>query len=179
MSASRVCCAFLPRSCTSKLWSQTESKKSQKQTDKCSLACRFSFDLIAVSGFMSEDCLRNVIYINHPVFLDFFLIIFLLFLSLRGDKESWIKSKYVEKKFIQKLPETGRNTLLRRSSARRNRTTVQDRTAQRPPLKPKPNRATLPRVTGNSERRESGLTDGNQRAFKGLITQLVACLLSS
>lgn len=70
--------------------------------------------------------------------------------SPRGDKESWIKSKYVEKKFIQKLPETGRNTLLRRSSARRNRTTTQDRTAQRPPLKPKPNRATLPRVTGLS-----------------------------
>uniref|UniRef100_A0A8C6KDJ4 Arf-GAP with coiled-coil, ANK repeat and PH domain-containing protein n=1 Tax=Nothobranchius furzeri TaxID=105023 RepID=A0A8C6KDJ4_NOTFU len=36
--------------------------------------------------------------------------------SPRGDKESWIKSKYVEKKFIQKLPEMGRNTLLRRSS---------------------------------------------------------------
>uniref|UniRef100_A0A3B4YXD3 Arf-GAP with coiled-coil, ANK repeat and PH domain-containing protein n=1 Tax=Seriola lalandi dorsalis TaxID=1841481 RepID=A0A3B4YXD3_SERLL len=51
--------------------------------------------------------------------------------SPRGDKESWIKSKYVEKKFIQKLPETGRNPPLRRSS--------------RPPLKPKPNRATLPR----------------------------------
>uniref|UniRef100_A0A673D162 Arf-GAP with coiled-coil, ANK repeat and PH domain-containing protein n=1 Tax=Sphaeramia orbicularis TaxID=375764 RepID=A0A673D162_9TELE len=35
--------------------------------------------------------------------------------SPRGDKESWIKSKYVEKKFIQKLPETGRNPPLRRS----------------------------------------------------------------
>uniref|UniRef100_UPI0037E84B71 arf-GAP with coiled-coil, ANK repeat and PH domain-containing protein 1 n=1 Tax=Semicossyphus pulcher TaxID=241346 RepID=UPI0037E84B71 len=68
--------------------------------------------------------------------------------SPRGDKESWIRSKYVEKKFIQKLPETGRNPLLRRSSARRNRTGTQDRTAQRPALKPKPNRATLPRVTG-------------------------------
>uniref|UniRef100_A0A665V5I8 Arf-GAP with coiled-coil, ANK repeat and PH domain-containing protein n=1 Tax=Echeneis naucrates TaxID=173247 RepID=A0A665V5I8_ECHNA len=54
--------------------------------------------------------------------------------SPRGDKESWIRSKYVEKKFIHKLPETGRNPPLRRSS--------------RPPLKPKPNRATLPRVTG-------------------------------
>uniref|UniRef100_A0A8C4F456 Arf-GAP with coiled-coil, ANK repeat and PH domain-containing protein n=1 Tax=Dicentrarchus labrax TaxID=13489 RepID=A0A8C4F456_DICLA len=60
--------------------------------------------------------------------------------SPRGDKESWIRSKYVEKKFIQKLPETGRNPLLRRSSARRNRATTQDRTVQRPPLKPKPNR---------------------------------------
>nr|XP_033465639.1 arf-GAP with coiled-coil, ANK repeat and PH domain-containing protein 1 [Epinephelus lanceolatus] len=70
--------------------------------------------------------------------------------SPRGDKESWIRSKYVEKKFIQKLPETGRNTPLRRSSARRNRAGTQDKTAQRPPLKPKPNRATLPRVTGLS-----------------------------
>lgn len=70
--------------------------------------------------------------------------------SPRGDKESWIRSKYVEKKFIQKLPETGKNPLLRRSSARRNRATTQDRNAQRPPLKPKPNRATLPRVTGLS-----------------------------
>uniref|UniRef100_A0A665V5D4 Arf-GAP with coiled-coil, ANK repeat and PH domain-containing protein n=1 Tax=Echeneis naucrates TaxID=173247 RepID=A0A665V5D4_ECHNA len=57
--------------------------------------------------------------------------------SPRGDKESWIRSKYVEKKFIHKLPETGRNPPLRRSS-----------TIKRPPLKPKPNRATLPRVTG-------------------------------
>uniref|UniRef100_A0A3Q3X3E2 Arf-GAP with coiled-coil, ANK repeat and PH domain-containing protein n=1 Tax=Mola mola TaxID=94237 RepID=A0A3Q3X3E2_MOLML len=70
--------------------------------------------------------------------------------SPRGDKESWIRSKYVEKKFIQKLPETGMNTLLRRSSARRNRAATQERTALRPPLKPKPNRATLPRVTGLS-----------------------------
>ncbi|XP_022616495.1 arf-GAP with coiled-coil, ANK repeat and PH domain-containing protein 1 [Seriola dumerili] len=70
--------------------------------------------------------------------------------SPRGDKESWIKSKYVEKKFIQKLPETGRNPPLRRSSARRNRAATQERTVQRPPLKPKPNRATLPRVTGLS-----------------------------
>lgn len=71
----------------------------------------------------------------------------------RGDKESWIRSKYVEKKFIHKLPESGRNTLLRRSSARRNRTTTQDRsTQQRPPLKPKPNRATLPRLTGRRDR---------------------------
>uniref|UniRef100_A0A4W6D3D9 Arf-GAP with coiled-coil, ANK repeat and PH domain-containing protein n=1 Tax=Lates calcarifer TaxID=8187 RepID=A0A4W6D3D9_LATCA len=70
--------------------------------------------------------------------------------SPRGDKESWIRSKYVEKKFIQKLPETGRNPPLRRSSARRNRATTQDRGVQRPPLKPKPNRATLPRVTGLS-----------------------------
>ncbi|XP_035004281.1 arf-GAP with coiled-coil, ANK repeat and PH domain-containing protein 1 [Hippoglossus stenolepis] len=68
--------------------------------------------------------------------------------SPRADKETWIRSKYVEKKFIQKLPETGRNPPQRRSSGKKTRTTTQDRTVQRPPLKPKPNRATLPRVTG-------------------------------
>ncbi|XP_030017860.1 arf-GAP with coiled-coil, ANK repeat and PH domain-containing protein 1 [Sphaeramia orbicularis] len=83
--------------------------------------------------------------------------------SPRGDKESWIKSKYVEKKFIQKLPETGRNPPLRRSSARRNRSTTQtERTVQRPPLKPKPNRATLPRVTGLSP---SDLVQKNNSVF--------------
>ncbi|KAL2079772.1 hypothetical protein ACEWY4_025516 [Coilia grayii] len=70
--------------------------------------------------------------------------------SPRQDKESWIRSKYVEKKFIQKLPETGRVTPLRRSSARRNRSTVQERAGPRPTLKPKPNRATLPRLSGIS-----------------------------
>lgn len=84
-----------------------------------------------------------------------FLLSNLSSLSLRGDKETWIRSKYVEKKFIQKLPETGRNPLLRRSSGRRNRAVTQDRTAQRPPLKPKPNRATLPRGTG--KHRETGV----------------------
>lgn len=65
----------------------------------------------------------------------------------RGEKETWIRSKYVEKKFIQKLPETGKNVLLlRRSSAVRNRAA----TAPKPPLKPKPNRATLPRMTGGA-----------------------------
>ncbi|XP_053485251.1 arf-GAP with coiled-coil, ANK repeat and PH domain-containing protein 1 [Ictalurus furcatus] len=68
--------------------------------------------------------------------------------SPRQDKESWIRSKYVEKKFIHKLPETGRGTPLRRSSARRQRATTQDKLSQRPPLKPKPNRATLARTTG-------------------------------
>ncbi|XP_041820819.1 arf-GAP with coiled-coil, ANK repeat and PH domain-containing protein 1 [Chelmon rostratus] len=82
--------------------------------------------------------------------------------SPRGDKESWIRSKYVEKKFIQKLPETGRNPPLRRSSARRNRATTQDRPVQRPPLKPKPNRATLPRVTGLSP---SDLVQKNNTSF--------------
>ncbi|KTF86275.1 hypothetical protein cypCar_00031138 [Cyprinus carpio] len=67
--------------------------------------------------------------------------------SPRQDKESWIRSKYVEKKFIHKLPETGRGTVLRRSSARRNRETTQDRHNTRPAIKPKPNRATLPRLT--------------------------------
>uniref|UniRef100_A0A671W980 Arf-GAP with coiled-coil, ANK repeat and PH domain-containing protein n=1 Tax=Sparus aurata TaxID=8175 RepID=A0A671W980_SPAAU len=80
--------------------------------------------------------------------------------SPRGDKESWIRSKYVEKKFIQKLPETGRNPLLRRSSARRNRATTQDRTVQRPPIKPKPNRATLPRNMDEEEEDLSGLHPG-------------------
>ncbi|KAG7243428.1 hypothetical protein INR49_011885 [Caranx melampygus] len=82
--------------------------------------------------------------------------------SPRGDKESWIKSKYVEKKFIQKLPETGRNPPLRRSSARRNRAGTQERTAQRPPLKPKPNRATLARGTGLSP---SDLGQKNNTSF--------------
>ncbi|KAK1797186.1 hypothetical protein P4O66_008571, partial [Electrophorus voltai] len=68
--------------------------------------------------------------------------------SPRQDKESWIRSKYVEKKFIHKLPETGRAPPLRRSSARRNRATTQEREGTRPALKPKPNRATLPRLTG-------------------------------
>ncbi|CAL9694714.1 unnamed protein product [Knipowitschia caucasica] len=69
--------------------------------------------------------------------------------SPRGDKESWIKSKYVEKKFIHKLPETGRNDP-QRSSTRRNRSSsTADRTGPKPPLKPKPSqRATLARVTG-------------------------------
>ncbi|KAI1898798.1 hypothetical protein AGOR_G00076070 [Albula goreensis] len=71
--------------------------------------------------------------------------------SPRQDKESWIRSKYVEKKFIQKLPETARVTPLRRSSARRNRANTQERTGSRPPLKPKPGRATLPRLSGLSQ----------------------------
>lgn len=69
----------------------------------------------------------------------------------RGEKESWIRSKYVEKKFIQKLPETGKNILLlRRSSAIKGRAATQERPAQKPPLKPKPSRATLPRGTGRA-----------------------------
>ncbi|RXN21660.1 arf-GAP with coiled- ANK repeat and PH domain-containing 1-like protein [Labeo rohita] len=81
--------------------------------------------------------------------------------SPRQDKESWIRSKYVEKKFIHKLPETGRGTVLRRSSARRNRSNTQDKPNTRPPLKPKPNRATLPRLTDNDEEEDlSGLHPG-------------------
>uniref|UniRef100_A0A3B3BXR7 Arf-GAP with coiled-coil, ANK repeat and PH domain-containing protein n=2 Tax=Oryzias melastigma TaxID=30732 RepID=A0A3B3BXR7_ORYME len=64
--------------------------------------------------------------------------------SPRGDKESWIRSKYVEKKFIHKLPETGRNPQLSRSN---NRATS---LMQKPPLKPKPSRSLLPRITGLS-----------------------------
>uniref|UniRef100_A0A3P9HD76 Arf-GAP with coiled-coil, ANK repeat and PH domain-containing protein n=1 Tax=Oryzias latipes TaxID=8090 RepID=A0A3P9HD76_ORYLA len=63
--------------------------------------------------------------------------------SPRGDKESWIRSKYVEKKFIQKLPETGRNPQLSRSNRAATLT-------QKPPLKPKPSRTLLPRKSGGS-----------------------------
>lgn len=70
-----------------------------------------------------------------------------LFCPPRGEKESWIRSKYVEKKFIQKLPETGRSVLLlRRASAVKSRAAAQ----LKPPLKPKPSRATLPRGTGSA-----------------------------
>uniref|UniRef100_A0A674BGN2 Arf-GAP with coiled-coil, ANK repeat and PH domain-containing protein n=1 Tax=Salmo trutta TaxID=8032 RepID=A0A674BGN2_SALTR len=79
--------------------------------------------------------------------------------SPRGDKESWIRSKYVEKKFIQKLPETGRKAPLRRSSARRNRANTQERPAgSRPPLKPKPTRATLPRLADDEDDEEEDLS---------------------
>uniref|UniRef100_A0A671PD96 Arf-GAP with coiled-coil, ANK repeat and PH domain-containing protein n=1 Tax=Sinocyclocheilus anshuiensis TaxID=1608454 RepID=A0A671PD96_9TELE len=81
--------------------------------------------------------------------------------SPRQDKESWIRSKYVEKKFIHKLPETGRGTVLLRSSAQRNRAATQDKPNTRPALKPKPNRATLPRLTENNEEEDlSGLHPG-------------------
>ncbi|KAJ8254775.1 hypothetical protein GJAV_G00197220 [Gymnothorax javanicus] len=70
--------------------------------------------------------------------------------SPRQDKESWIRSKYVEKKFIQKLPEAGRPGTLSRSSARRTRANTQEKAGSRPALKPKPSRATLPRLTGLS-----------------------------
>ncbi|XP_041926362.1 arf-GAP with coiled-coil, ANK repeat and PH domain-containing protein 1 [Alosa sapidissima] len=96
--------------------------------------------------------------------------------SPRQDKESWIRSKYVEKKFIQKLPETGRVTPLRRSSARRNRSTVQERQGgTRPALKPKPNRATLPRLTGispsdlkNNSPSYKDYEDGEEEDLSGL-----------
>ncbi|KAG2467870.1 ACAP1 protein, partial [Polypterus senegalus] len=65
--------------------------------------------------------------------------------SPRQDKDSWIRSKYVEKKFIQKLPEMG--SRLRRSSARRNWAST-EKVFSKPALKPKPGRATLPRPGG-------------------------------
>ncbi|XP_077445805.1 arf-GAP with coiled-coil, ANK repeat and PH domain-containing protein 1 isoform X2 [Stigmatopora argus] len=65
--------------------------------------------------------------------------------SPRSDKEAWIRSKYVEKKFIQKLPETARHPAPRRTGTQRGRAATQDRSTQKPPLKPKPNRSTLPR----------------------------------
>ncbi|XP_064184958.1 arf-GAP with coiled-coil, ANK repeat and PH domain-containing protein 1 isoform X1 [Anguilla rostrata] len=71
--------------------------------------------------------------------------------SPRQDKESWIRSKYVEKKFIKKLPETGHSGPLRRASARRTRANTEERPGSRPALKPKPNRATLPRLAGLSQ----------------------------
>ncbi|XP_061620081.1 arf-GAP with coiled-coil, ANK repeat and PH domain-containing protein 1 isoform X3 [Phyllopteryx taeniolatus] len=75
--------------------------------------------------------------------------------SPRGDKEAWIRSKYVEKKFIQKLPETARKPSENRPGAKRNRAATQERGAQRPPLKPKPSRSTLPR-SGNAEPKATG-----------------------
>nr|XP_057923921.1 arf-GAP with coiled-coil, ANK repeat and PH domain-containing protein 1 isoform X2 [Doryrhamphus excisus] len=71
--------------------------------------------------------------------------------SPRGDKETWIKSKYVEKKFIQKFPETAQNPSQTHNSCKRNRAATQDRNVPRPPLKPKPDRATLPRSAGLSD----------------------------
>ncbi|XP_061524828.1 arf-GAP with coiled-coil, ANK repeat and PH domain-containing protein 1 isoform X4 [Phycodurus eques] len=75
--------------------------------------------------------------------------------SPRGDKEAWIRSKYVEKKFIQKLPETARKPSQNRPGAKRNRAATQERDTQRPPLKPKPSRSTLPR-SGNAEPEATG-----------------------
>ncbi|XP_049615125.1 arf-GAP with coiled-coil, ANK repeat and PH domain-containing protein 1 isoform X3 [Syngnathus scovelli] len=70
--------------------------------------------------------------------------------SPRGDKEAWIRSKYVDKKFIQKLPETaGQNRWQKRPGDKRKRAATQDRSAQRPPLRPKPSRATLPRLVSS------------------------------
>ncbi|XP_065104643.1 arf-GAP with coiled-coil, ANK repeat and PH domain-containing protein 1 [Paramisgurnus dabryanus] len=83
--------------------------------------------------------------------------------SPRQDKESWIRSKYVEKKFIHKLPETGKGQILRRSSARRNRSATQDKQTTRPALKPKPNRATLPRLTGLTP---SDIMKNNSSSYK-------------
>ncbi|XP_019713851.1 arf-GAP with coiled-coil, ANK repeat and PH domain-containing protein 1 [Hippocampus comes] len=92
--------------------------------------------------------------------------------SPRGDKEAWIRSKYVEKKFIQKLPETGHSTLPKRPGAKRNRAATQDRTAQRPPLKPKPSRSTLPRSASSSmevQKNDTGSrADGNDEEEEDL-----------
>ena len=124
-----------------------------------------------------------VVSTSSPLSVCLLFSLFTLFLSdlslsaLRADKESWIRSKYVEKKFIQKLPETGRNPPQRRSSGKKTRTPTQDRPTQdrptqdrptqRPPLKPKPNRATLPRVTGKG-RETRGCRKGNVGADKSV-----------
>lgn len=72
--------------------------------------------------------------------------------STRNDKEAWIRAKYVEKKFIKKLPDSGGR--LRRSSLKYHRSANPERTFKpekppKPALRPKP--LTLPRtaVPGN------------------------------
>ncbi|XP_043932967.1 arf-GAP with coiled-coil, ANK repeat and PH domain-containing protein 1 [Protopterus annectens] len=67
--------------------------------------------------------------------------------STRQDKEAWIRAKYVEKKFIKKLPDSG--SRLHRSSLRHHRSANPERTfkPEKPPkpvIKPKP--LTLPRT---------------------------------
>ncbi|GCC20364.1 arf-GAP with coiled-coil, ANK repeat and PH domain-containing protein 2-like [Chiloscyllium punctatum] len=56
--------------------------------------------------------------------------------SPRQEKEAWIRAKYVEKKFIHKLPESG--IRLRRCSLKRNQRTNTLEKAQKPEKPPKP-----------------------------------------
>ncbi|XP_078056929.1 arf-GAP with coiled-coil, ANK repeat and PH domain-containing protein 2-like [Mustelus asterias] len=56
--------------------------------------------------------------------------------SPRQDKEAWIRAKYVEKKFIHKLPESG--IRLRRCSLKRNQHTNTLEKNQKPEKPPKP-----------------------------------------
>nr|XP_006009547.1 PREDICTED: arf-GAP with coiled-coil, ANK repeat and PH domain-containing protein 1 [Latimeria chalumnae] len=65
------------------------------------------------------------------------------------EKEAWIRAKYVEKKFIKKLPEAG--SRLRRWTAQRSRGNAPEKAPRaekpsKPALKPKP--GTLPRQSG-------------------------------
>ncbi|XP_064408927.1 arf-GAP with coiled-coil, ANK repeat and PH domain-containing protein 1 [Latimeria chalumnae] len=69
--------------------------------------------------------------------------------SSRPEKEAWIRAKYVEKKFIKKLPEAG--SRLRRWTAQRSRGNAPEKAPRaekpsKPALKPKP--GTLPRQSG-------------------------------
>uniref|UniRef100_H3AD99 Arf-GAP with coiled-coil, ANK repeat and PH domain-containing protein n=1 Tax=Latimeria chalumnae TaxID=7897 RepID=H3AD99_LATCH len=66
------------------------------------------------------------------------------------EKEAWIRAKYVEKKFIKKLPEAG--SRLRRWTAQRSRGNAPEKAPRaekpsKPALKPKP--GTLPRQSGS------------------------------
>ncbi|XP_067879727.1 arf-GAP with coiled-coil, ANK repeat and PH domain-containing protein 1 isoform X1 [Heterodontus francisci] len=78
--------------------------------------------------------------------------------SPRQEKEAWIRAKYVEKKFIHKLPESG--IRLRRCSLKRNQCTNTVEKTQKPekPPKPflKPRGKTLPTSPGMNDKGTSG-----------------------
>ncbi|KAG8006161.1 Arf-GAP with coiled-coil, partial [Nibea albiflora] len=155
--------------CRRAVWEAGEEEEEEERTRRASLGVHFSKVRSLTLDSWEPELIKLMCELGNTVInriyearIDEITIKKPHASSPRGDKESWIRSKYVEKKFIQKLPETGRNPLLRRSSARRNRATTQDRSVQRPPIKPKPNRATLPRVTGLSP---SDLVQKNNTSF--------------